>query len=286
MGQLMPDTTSMSARRRGWTFLASLFAALALLLCAPIGSPAQAQRRRQHVVSPAEQRARELYERGDEAYANGRYDEAISAFQEAYSLSARPLLLYNLANAQERAGYLEPAVASLERYLPDASASERVEVQNRIAAMRERIEQARAEAAAEAEAAAAAAQQDETITPVPITPEPAGPDLVPAIVTLAGGGALLAVAVVTGVLALSARDEYAASCSSGPSPTLCTADAASALDTDFALSVTTDVVGGLGIVALGLGVYFLVDALTGQSSGTVDQALVVDPRRGEVGVRF
>lgn len=268
---------------RGSIFFATLLAVLGIFASFSVASITHAQRRRQRVISPAEQRARELYEQGDEAYANGRYDDAISAFREAYSLSARPLLLYNLANAQERAGYLEDAVASLERYQPDASAEEREEVANRIAAMRERIEQQRAQAEAEA------AQQEEVVRPEEI-PAPAGPDLVPGIVTLAAGGALLVAAVVTGVLALSARDEYAASCSSEAGPALCTAGAASALDTDFALSVTTDVVGGLGIVALGLGVYFLVDALTGQSSGSAEShAFFFDPHRrgmGEVGVRF
>ena len=41
----------------------------------------------------ADVRARELFQKGDTAYAEGRYEEANAAFQEAYDLSGRPQFL-------------------------------------------------------------------------------------------------------------------------------------------------------------------------------------------------
>ena len=189
------------------TRLLATLAALAVLL----GSvSADAQRRRR--LTPDERRARELFQLGDESYANGRYDAAIAAFEEAYRLSERPLLLFNLANAQERAGYLRDAIASQESYLPHARRSERAEVESRLAALRERVaeEERAAEEARRAEearaAAEAAAEAERSQIPAEPLPAPSGPDLTLPALVLGGAGALLVGAGVTGGLALAARD--------------------------------------------------------------------------------
>lgn len=254
------------------TRLLATLAALAVLL----GSvSADAQRRRR--LTPDERRARELFQLGDESYANGRYDAAIAAFEEAYRLSERPLLLFNLANAQERAGYLRDAIASLESYLPHARRSERAEVESRLAALRERVaeeeratEQARRAEEARAEAAAeAAAEAERAQIPSEPPPAPSGPDLTLPALVLGGAGALLVAAGVTGGLALAARDEASASCVDG----LCSVDAAGPLQTDEALSITTDVLALTGLAAAGVGVWLLIDALSAEDEAPVSAAV-------------
>ena len=70
-------------------------------------------------------RARHLYRNGELLYAEGLYSDAIAAWESAYDLSDRPLLLYNMANAQERLGRWEDALQSLNRYRAFAPLEER-----------------------------------------------------------------------------------------------------------------------------------------------------------------
>ena len=75
-------------------------------------------------------RARELFRGGVKAYSAARYADAAAAFAEAYSLSCKAAVLYNLANAYERSGQLDQAIDSYERYLqssPDAPQREMIE---------------------------------------------------------------------------------------------------------------------------------------------------------------
>lgn len=261
------------------------YLSLVALLLASV-STAEAQRRRR--LSPDERRARELFTLGDESYANGRYDAAIAAFEEAYRLSERPLLLFNLANAQERAGYLRDAVSSLERYLPHARRSERDEVESRLVALRERVaEEDRAEAAARAEAEAAEAAEAASAAEAARAPEPSepavvrGPDLLPASLVLGGGGALIIAAAVTGGLALRARDTASAHCVDG----LCSVEAEGPLATDEALSITTDVLAVTGLAAAGLGIYLLVDALSRGESTEASVDVAIGPNGGALFAR-
>ena len=97
-----------------------MIALLSLLLT----SPALAQ--------DSDARARELYENGAMLYEEGRYEDAIAAWEEAYDLSERPALLYNIANAYERIGDYEAALDALGRYRAYAPASERESLDRRL----------------------------------------------------------------------------------------------------------------------------------------------------------
>ncbi len=61
--------------------------------------------------------ARQHFMAGQDYYTQGRYDKAIEEFEEAYRLEPKPLLLYNIAMAQEKVGELVKAVDYLKRYL-------------------------------------------------------------------------------------------------------------------------------------------------------------------------
>lgn len=64
--------------------------------------------------------AKEAFERGKEHYEGERFLEAAEAFQEAYDLTQRPELLYNIGQAYRFAERFEDAERYLQRYLADA----------------------------------------------------------------------------------------------------------------------------------------------------------------------
>lgn len=86
-----------------------------------------------------EARARSLFENGARLYEEGRYEEAILAWEEGYRLSKRPLFLFNIANAQERLGKLEEALSSLNRYRAFAADDEREVLEKRVRNLEQRV---------------------------------------------------------------------------------------------------------------------------------------------------
>lgn len=236
---------------------------------------ASAQRR----VDPRERRARELFEQGEAAYEEGRYEEAISAFEQAYGLSARPLLLYNVANAQERLGLLREALDNLRYYLEDAPDDERPVIERRIRGLEDRVarqereEQSRRAdqeniARTAAEAAAAAAVRDGRRGGEPARP---APPILGWTLTI-GGGALAVTGIVFGALALGARSDADALCSDVGESTLCPSSAGSALSRDGTFSLLADIGIIAGIAAASVGVYLVL---------THDPETPTRARRGE-----
>lgn len=90
-------------------------------------------------VAAAEPSARELYESGERAYTEGRYDEAIGFFERAHALDPQAALAFNLGQAYEKAGQLARAVQSFREYLRrEPFASDAKEVEARIADLERR----------------------------------------------------------------------------------------------------------------------------------------------------
>jgi tetratricopeptide (TPR) repeat protein len=90
-------------------------------------------------IAAAEPNARELYESGARAYAEGRYDEAIGFFERAHALDPQAALAFNLGQAYEKAGQLARAAQSFREYLRrEAFASDAKEVEARIADLERR----------------------------------------------------------------------------------------------------------------------------------------------------
>jgi tetratricopeptide (TPR) repeat protein len=83
--------------------------------------------------SAGDDHARKFFEAGRSAYDIGNYAEALNDFQQAYELSDRPQLLYNIGQCADRLRLDETALAAFRRYLervPDAS--NRFQVQERV----------------------------------------------------------------------------------------------------------------------------------------------------------
>jgi hypothetical protein len=91
--------------------------------------------------SERDQQARTRFEQGREAYKDGRYRDAWAYFHEAYQLSGRPELLFNIGQTADRLGQESDALRAFNMYLERLpNAENRRDVENRVRALRERIE--------------------------------------------------------------------------------------------------------------------------------------------------
>ncbi|MBC8071271.1 MAG: hypothetical protein IAG13_23300, partial [Deltaproteobacteria bacterium] len=118
--------------------------AVAIAVAMPVRASASARAK----PSPAEvQRAEELYDNGRALYAEGAYEAAATAFEEAYGISGNLDMLYNAALAYDRADAYERAIAALDRYRALAPASEREALDERKQSLQLRLEKQRAAAA-------------------------------------------------------------------------------------------------------------------------------------------
>jgi tetratricopeptide (TPR) repeat protein len=83
--------------------------------------------------------ARAHFLAGQGYYVQARYTEALHEFEEAYRLSRRPALLFNVGVCQEKLGRVDDAIASFSRFLvEDPNASDRASVEARIVDLRAR----------------------------------------------------------------------------------------------------------------------------------------------------
>lgn len=216
--------------------------------------------------------AKDLFSKGDTAYAEGRYEEALAAFQEAYGLSNRPQLLFNISNALERLGRYPEAVAALDKYLASGKAKDRDVVQKRLANLKKRVEEQEKEEKAKEEAEKARREKEaeerrkaelapKELTPVPLGPPPerSGPGALPVVLLVTGGAALVAGGVF-GIMTLSAHSEAAEGCKAGAAGNLCSDKAKSALDRESTFSLVTDISLASGIVLGGIGLYLLLSS--------------------------
>lgn len=119
------------------------FVSLVLLASAFMSSTLEAQASGTDefaITAGADEEARAVFQRGREAYARGEYEPALAAFRQAYELSGRAELQFNIGQAADRLRHDREARDAFEAYLaalPDAA--NRVEVEARLRVLREEI---------------------------------------------------------------------------------------------------------------------------------------------------
>lgn len=117
--------------------LAGLLASASPLLV-PVGGVQAQGGSRGAPSADATARARTLFEQGQAAYAQGRFDEAVARMREAYELTHAPELAFNVARVYERMSDYRNAIRYFELYLRDGhpAPEERAQIEQRIAAIR------------------------------------------------------------------------------------------------------------------------------------------------------
>lgn len=235
--------------------LAAVFATILLLGLTPSGvTPAWADDDPEvgaPVEGPAlasDKLAREHYLRGERYYAEGDYEAAIPEFQEAYDLSGRPKLLFNLANTHERLGNYEEALEVLRRYAKTVPEFEHDSVARRIRNLEKRADE-KAQRVRDATPPPRPITPTSETSPTPLQtnlettqPKPAASTPTLGWVLVGTGVALAAGGATSGVLALRARNDAEALCQQGR----CPEGAQGSIDNDKLYSAVSDIGIGLG----------------------------------------
>lgn len=242
--------------------------------------------------------ARRHFRLAEAHYANGSFEEAAREFEEAYRLSQRPQLLYNLYLAYRDAADLERAADALRRYLalvPDAEGASmlrgRLAALERTIAERPAVESStsgtgaggaagsgRTEGAAgrpETESAAGGGSSATSSSATSTAGATGAPSTASAGTTSGGeaspvpwivggvGVAIVIAGAVTGGLALAAQGDLESTCPDRACPA--GYDFEGQASTGRTLAITTDVLLVTGAVAVGTGIVLLAVMGTGSS---------------------
>jgi hypothetical protein len=218
-----------------------------------------------HATEAEDARARELHTNGKMLFEEGRHAEALLAWNEAYALSERHLLLFNIALAQEELGLLEEAVSTLFTYRVYASPEEQPSLIAKIAELEHRLKVSAAEPATEpSDLLAPEPVAPEPVAPEPVVPEPT-PERVPAVaveasswdpVTVAlwsGVGISAASGLSMGLMAYKEKDLLSEYCSEveGPEKLICNIEGEYHMERMERFTLLSDLSWGLTGVALG-----------------------------------
>jgi tetratricopeptide (TPR) repeat protein len=182
---------------------------------APEGAEDSAEAMEMAAQHMDDERARSHFEAGRNLYDAGAFERAGQEFEEAYALSSRPELLYNIYVAFRDAGDVRKARDALRTYLTEmTNAPDRANLEARLeslesqAAALEETEQADRERRENEERRQR--EEEERRREAEAAAE-SGPSIAPWIVAGAGAAMLLAGAV-TGVLALGAVGDIEDEC--------------------------------------------------------------------------
>jgi Flp pilus assembly protein TadD len=199
---------------------------------------------------------RAAFARATELYERGEFVAAASAFTELAERHGSPELHFNAYRAHLEAGHPRDAARHLRAYLDNAPAEDRTDALRQQLAELERRE----------------ADEPEPTRAEPSSPEPSvrtsGPP-VTGIVLAASGGLLLAGALVTGLVALGEKGELDASCVER----VCDPSLRSTGDALLGLAVATDVMLGVGVALLAVGVVLIVVGSGGGAGEELERAM-------------
>lgn len=208
-----------------------------------------------------DQAAREFFTSGSNLYELGRYHDAAIQFQQAYDLSSRPALLYNIYLAHRDASEQRQAAEALRLYLeqtPDAENHAALSVRlgnlDRAIAEQEDAEDTAAREAEEAILREQAEQARREAEERAIAED--NRKIIPWII-VGSGAAIMAVGAVTGIIALGLASSLDSSCiDAGDGTSVCPdqPDLRDKQSTLSAFATTTDIllIGGGIIAAAGL----------------------------------
>lgn len=265
--------------------MSSRFAPLCLLALLFAGLPTVA-------MAQDDDRAFELFNNGRDLYNEGRYKQAVVAFEEAYKLSQRYELYLNIANAHERDGNLEAALEALARYQVYATADEKSEVERRKLSLEKRLETERA-TKPEPEPEPAPAPQPVAPAPAPAPQPKPGPKntdgggggggrVVLGAAVMGVGVAAAGTGVAMGLVSSGAKKRALLNCTELDGERLCSGAAGKDLGTHQTTALIADIGFAVGVAAVTTGVVLIV---TKPRSSKIT-ALSVGPSRVQLSGTF
>lgn len=218
-----------------------------------------------HALSDEEERAKAHFLAGQSYYDQASYADALREFAEAYRISQRPALLYNIARCHEALERWDDAIAMLERYLAAApDAPDRPAIEARIAHLNARKAEAlrrprrptepRAPSRPPAPAPATAAEAATSSAAAAAPPPPAPRHRRWAWIVGGLGLGALAAAVGTGAASQNAYNDLSSRCPDGRCDPAVVSGAQARIDRGHALALATDVLWPVGAAALAAGV--------------------------------
>ncbi|MCB9592336.1 MAG: hypothetical protein H6719_06360 [Sandaracinaceae bacterium] len=242
--------------------------------------------RAQQPSEQLDEAARLTFESAREAFVAGEYERALGLFRQAYSLSNRPGLLYNIAQTLDRLRRDAEALQALREYLTAyPEAPNRTEVEARIRVLEQSVqadEQRRVREQREREIAEEQARRDGQPPPPP--PDQGIGILHPAIFISVGGVALVGagLAIWAGLETGSLNDAYEAD--TNPATVAQSYSDAESMQTLANIFIFTS--AGLGVAAVVFAILTDWNAFDGGSSSAsaVRPALAVDGNGARLGL--
>jgi tetratricopeptide (TPR) repeat protein len=245
--------------------------------------------------SSKDTRARELWTRGNHLFEEGKYEEALAAFEESYGLSKRPGTLVALANTYELLGRLDAAITTLRQYQPDAPPDEVEVIRKRISSLERRARRQGADSGSATDPKPdpkpdSTSGQTSGQTPDPTSDPTLGqvsesgqtaPRQRPlgAWIVTGAGGAVVAVGLGLGLAASSTRSDIDARCGSYQGQTYCPIDVEPLIDRQRRLALGADIAVGVGLATVAAGVVWL---LLGNDAAETPPAISIAPGLQEV----
>jgi len=236
-----------------------------------------------HANSDDDERAKAHFLAGQSYYEQASYADALREFNEAYRISKRPALLYNIARCDEALEHYGDAVKMLQAYLEqDPQTNDREAVETRIANLKER-EAAQQKAQQQAEAA----KPPPTATQAQ-APPPTAPSHRKRLYTWIVGGvgvAALAAALGTGVASQLDYNDLSSKCTGNACDPATVANAQSKINSGKRLALATDVLWPIGAAAVAAGgVLFFVAGRHGPKEHASLVVPLVGPSLGGLAV--
>lgn len=205
-----------------------------------------------------EQIARERFRLGRIHYDNGEFVEAAENFEEAYRLSKREVLWYNIYLAHRDSGNNEKAALALRNYLSRVEAVEnRAQLEARLANLEKLVKAEQEDKARREELARRQTSEPEqpVVAEGASTQPESGRSFVPYVV-MGGGAAMVVGGLVAGSMATSKFEEIEKKCPSGEQ---CDPSLKSTKDSGETLALVSPILWGVGagVVATGAVLWIL-----------------------------
>ncbi len=236
--------------------------------------------------------AKKLFDEGSAAYSDGKYEDAVKAWEKSYELSQKPLIFESIASAYERMGDKKKAREYLAKWREAAPKDEQEQLDARIKNLDARIAAAEKEEAARKEAeekrnAAGSSSNKAAEEEAKAQNAARSSRLKIAIGVGAAGVVAVGAGIVLDVLASGQRPNTNTDCSKVGDKTLCKESAKGGIESSSTLALAGDIswIAGAVIVAGGAALIITLPPAAKAPSAAPSEGGKDAPKTPEKGAR-